>query len=95
MSYGVPFIYRSGPLCYFNTDKQGVYVGFFWGRLLQEKSKILEKDDRKLVKLVRIHSLNNLSEIEDELIELFIYAIEIDEQKYGLKKTKSTQPNEK
>ena len=91
MSYGVPFIYRSGPLCYFNTDKQGLYIAFFWGKLLQDKFDIMEKDQRKLVKIVRIPSFEKLEDLEDELTGLLLTALDIDHQKYGLRKISSKQ----
>jgi len=90
MSYGVPFIYRAGPFCYFNTDKQGLYIGFFCGKWLLEKSELLEQDERKLIKLVHIQSAQRLVEIEDELTALFLLAIDMDQEKYGKKKIRRT-----
>jgi len=86
MSYGVPFIYRSGPFCYFNADKEGVYIGFFWGKLLHDPSEILDKDQRKLVKILRISSTEKLNDLEDELTALLLCALDIDQMKYGKKK---------
>jgi len=87
VSYGASFLYRFGPLGYFNTDNEGLYFAFYWGKLLLDSSgaEILNRDDRKMVKLVYFNS----SEDDESFIATFLQLIEeailIDEDKYGKK----------
>lgn len=86
MSYGVPFIYRLGPIGYFNVDKKrGLYFGFYWGKLLVEHdiAGILDPDDRKMVKLVYLDGRMNDEEFLGSLLSLLDVAIKIDREKYG------------
>ena len=86
MSYGVPFIYRLGPIGYFNVDKKrGLYFGFYWGKLLVEHdiAGILDPDDRKMVKLVYLDGRMNDEEFLGSVLSLLDLAIKIDREKYG------------
>jgi hypothetical protein len=85
MSYGVPFLYRLGPIGYFNTDKIGLYFGFYWGKLLLNEpgSVILHPDDRKMVKLVYLEGKEENEEFLGNLLVLFDRALQIDREKYG------------
>lgn len=86
MSYGVPFIYRLGPIGYFNLDKKrGLYFGFYWGKLLltHDTAGILDPDDRKMVKLVYLNGRMNDEEFLGSLLSLLDEAIKIDREKYG------------
>lgn len=86
MSYGVPFIYRLGPIGYFNVDKKrGLYFGFYWGKLLVEHdiAGILDPDDRKMVKLVYLDGRMNDDEFLGSLLSLLDVALQIDREKYG------------
>jgi len=85
MSYGVPFIYRLGPIGYFNIDKKrGLYFGFYWGKLLlkHDSSGILDPDDRKMVKLVYLKDRVNNEDFLGAFLALLDEAIRIDEQRY-------------
>jgi hypothetical protein len=90
MSYGVPFLYRFGPLGYFNTDKHGLYFGFYWGKLLlnSEGAELFEQDDRKMVKLVRLSSDSPQEDFLGNFLLLFERALEIDSLKYEKNKAK-------
>ena len=86
MSYGAPFIYRLGPIGYFNWDKKrGLYFGFYWGKLLLDldESGILNVDERKMVKLVYLDGKMNDEEFLGALLSLLDEAIRIDEMRYG------------
>jgi hypothetical protein len=85
MSYGAPFIYRYGPIGYFGVDNLGVYFGFYWGKLLLDKpgAEILEVDERKMVKVVRLPSTNVDEFVIGNLLGLLQSALEIDRIKYS------------
>ncbi|MEX1189811.1 MAG: hypothetical protein WED33_11180 [Bacteroidia bacterium] len=84
MSYGASFLYRFGPIGYFNTDKQGLYFGFYWGKLLLESkgAELFEQDDRKMVKLVRLLSDSPSEDFIGNFLLLLESALEIDSLKY-------------
>lgn len=87
MSYGAPFIYRYGPIGYFGVDNLGVYFGFYWGKLLLDTpgAEILEVDDRKMVKVVRLGNNPNDEFYQGNLLLLFDEALKNDDLKYGKK----------
>lgn len=85
MSYGAPFIYRLGPIGYFNWDKKrGLYFGFYWGKLLLDldESGILNVDERKMVKLVYLDAKMNDEVFLGAFLALVDEAIRIDEMRY-------------
>lgn len=84
MSYGVPFLYKYGPIGYFNTDKQGLYFAFYWGKLLldSEGSEVLVIDDKKMVKRVYLKMDGINDEFIASFISLFQEAFIVDTQKY-------------
>jgi hypothetical protein len=85
MSYGVPFLYRLGPIGYFNTDKKGLYFGFYWGKLLihEPGAEIFHLDDRKMVKLVFLEGKMHNEEFLGNLLSLLDTALKIDQEKYS------------
>lgn len=87
ISYGASFLYRYGPLGYFNADKQGLYFGFYWGKLLLEASgsELFEVDDKKMVKIVRLEGKMHDEEFLGNLLLILDEAIKIDDKKYGKK----------
>jgi hypothetical protein len=87
ISYAACFLYRLGPLGYFNTDREGLYFGFYWGKLLLDKpsSEILEIDDRKMVKLVRLSNKRSDEAFQGNFLLLLDEALKIDDLKYGKK----------
>lgn len=84
VSYGASFLYRFGPLGYFNTDNEGLYFAFYWGKLLldSEGAELFEQDDRKMVKLVRLLSDSPDEDFIGNLLMLSESALKIDSLKY-------------
>lgn len=87
MSYGACFLYRLGPLGYFNKDKLGLYFGFYWGKLLTESpaAEIFELNQLKMVKIVRLDNKINDEDFQGKLLLLFDEALRIDDEKYKKK----------
>lgn len=86
MSYGAPFIYRLGPVGYFSIDKKrGLYFGFYWGKLLLEfdEYRILDADERKMVKLVYLSGKMNDEAFIGSFLSLLDAALKLDQEKYG------------
>lgn len=88
MSYGVPFLYKYGPIGYFNINNGQVYFGFYWGKLLLESegSELFVNDERKMVKLVYLNSLNENESFIGAFLLLLESALLVDEEKYGNKR---------
>lgn len=81
ISYNTLFIYRLGPVCYFNLEKDLLYIGFYWGKALENINGIIETDERKMVGIVPINS-SVLSTRMDDLMAIFLLATDFDNQKY-------------
>lgn len=61
--YGLPFYeYKGKPLCYFNLPKRKnrVDIGFWKGFELEDKHQLLHARDRKMIKCVEIHYLEEM-----------------------------------
>lgn len=61
-SYKVPFYYYLGPLCYINKLKDHLYIGFVKGNVLEDEYGLLEKGDRKMVRIIRYGSTIDIDE---------------------------------
>ena len=78
-TYGIPFYYYHKPLCYLNSTKDGVNVGFYYGTELIERKGFLEHFGRKQIKLIPI---SNFSKFNFQLFhEILHEAILINESK--------------
>ena len=84
ISYNTLFIYRLGPVCYFNLDKAGIYLAFYWGKDITENVELFEPDERKMIKIVRLTE-NAIKDHEDDLMAIFLNALELDESRYKKK----------
>lgn len=82
ISYNTLFIYRLGPVCYFNLDKKGIYVGFYWGKEITECVELFETDERKMIKIIRLEE-NTVQLEEEALLAIFLNALDVDEGRYG------------
>ncbi len=60
-SYKVPFYYYLGPLCYINSRKDHIYLGFVYGNQLEDEYNVLEAGDRKQVRIISYYTMNELS----------------------------------
>ena len=59
-SYKVPFYYYHGPLCYINKMKDHIYIGFVKGYELDDEYDLLEKGDRKMVRIIRYGCISDI-----------------------------------
>ncbi len=70
ISYGVPYYYYMGPMCYFHITKLGaLQVGFAKGTFLQDPFGVLEEKGRSVIKSIDYF---NTEEIVEEHIRFFI-----------------------
>lgn len=84
LSYGVPFFYHHGPLCYINVRKKCIDLGFTKGYALSNKQGVLESKNRKQVPTI---SFYNESEIDELTIkEILFKAATLNEFKFYTKK---------
>lgn len=70
ISYGVPYFYFYGPLCYLSTSRHGIHLSFSQGRSLSDEDHLLESRDRKQVRSVSFESVAVLEEREDAVRRL-------------------------
>jgi hypothetical protein len=70
ISYGVPFFYFRGPLCYLNPKFDGVYIGFVRGNQLSNEQQLLTSNNRKYIRSIHFHSLTELEEREKEVRQI-------------------------
>jgi hypothetical protein len=61
-SYKVPFYHYMGALCYINKNKDSVYIGFVKGNQLEDEYDLLEKGDRKQIRIINFKSVTGISQ---------------------------------
>lgn len=88
ISYKVPFFYFHGPLCYFNSPVDGVDLSFTQGASLSRTHKLIQQKGRKTVASIRIHSLAELEEHEDEIRRILNEAAILNQYLFNQKKKK-------
>jgi len=87
ISYGLPFYYYHGRLCYINAHDDGVELGFCRGKEIKDPYGLLEPTDRNDVKSVSFKSVKNIN--PDKVIALIYQALLINEQKAAAHKAPS------
>ena len=82
MTYGVPFYYYYGRLCYLNTTKKGLDIAFCRGIKLSEKFEQLERKNRKEVATITVNSAQDVDKpllkkimLEAMLLNEFIWSL--------------------
>lgn len=87
LSYSVLYYFQKSRVCFIwpasikSGPKTGVQLGFCNGYLLEDKYKLLEKENRKQVYCLTFH---NTSEIKKEIIKYYLSnAIEVDAIRFG------------
>ena len=86
MTYGIPFYYYFGRLCYLNTTKKGLDIAFCKGIKLSEKFEQIERKNRKEVATITV---NSLSEIDKVLLrKIMMEAMLLNEIIWSLKNSK-------
>lgn len=88
ISYKVPFFYFYGPLCYVSPTVDGVDLCFTQGASLSKTHKQLKSKGRKTVASMRIHSLAELEEHEDEIRRILNEAEILNQYLFNQKKKK-------
>jgi uncharacterized protein YdhG (YjbR/CyaY superfamily) len=86
ISYKVPFFYFYGSLCYFNPVPDGVDLSFTQGASLSRTHKMVQRKGRKTVASMRIHSLAELEEHEDEIRRILNEAAILNQYLFNQKK---------
>lgn len=77
ISYGIPFYYHYGPLCYINPRKKVVDLGFSKGYALSNKQGVLESKNRSHVQTISFDSSANIN--TEVIREIILEAIMINE----------------
>jgi len=88
ISYKIPFFYFYGPLCYLNPVPDGVDLSFTQGASLSRTHKLVQQKGRKTVASIRIHSLAELEEHEDEIRRILNEAAILNQYLFNQKKKK-------
>jgi hypothetical protein len=88
ISYKIPFFYFYGPLCYLNPTPDGVDLSFVNGKKLSNNQKLLEDKNRKAVASMRLHSLAELEEHEEQVRQILNEAAILNQYLYKVKKGK-------
>lgn len=81
IKWGVPFYSYLGNVCFINTTKKEGYlieIGFYRGKELSNKQKILE-GDTKLIKKVFLRDKSDLGKKKIKLIEVIQEAVMLNE----------------
>ncbi len=71
ISYGIPFYYYCGPLCYINVRKNFIDLGFTKGYALIKRLNTLDMKNRKQVASMKFYREKEINEnlIKEVLIE--------------------------
>jgi hypothetical protein len=85
LSYGIPFFYYLGRLCYLNTHRHGVDIGFCRGFELSNEQELLEARDRVEVKTITYQSPDAIA--ESPLREILQEALLLNEWHFKNKKS--------
>jgi uncharacterized protein YdhG (YjbR/CyaY superfamily) len=88
ISYTVPYFYFYGPLCYLNPAMDGIDLSFVHGKKLSNEQKLLEEKNRKTVASIRIHSLAEVEEHEEQIRQILNEAAILNQYLHNLKKKK-------
>lgn len=89
ISYGVPFFYFHGSLCYLNPKLDGAYIGFIRGNQLSNEHGLLEANDRKSVRSIQFNSLIELERKERQVRQILNEAAILNDYQFKQKKKRS------
>ncbi len=87
LSYGVPFFYSKGALCYLAMEKGKPYVGFMRGLELSDEVGLLETKGRKQVKSITFESVEAWEYKKAHLPTILQEALLVNELRQKRKKT--------
>ena len=88
ISYGVPFFYFHGPLCYLSPKLDGAYIGFVRGHQLSNEQGLLETKNRKFIRSIYFHSLAELEEKATDIRHILNEAAILNQYHFQQKKSK-------
>ena len=81
LSYGVPYYYAHGGLCYLSVQRNLAYIGFVHGYALDDASGILETKGRKQVKSISFASRQDWLQKREQVMRTLQEALLVNEMR--------------